>query len=537
MHLEAFGLAANPFGIAPGLNFLYRSRAFEESIAHLVYGLDSAEALVMITGPIGTGKTMAVQSFLEHLGNRFATALITNTAVDAKELLKLILDDLHVAVPPGADKSDLLILFKQFVLDLGHDGRRLVVVIDEAQNLARDVLEEIRLLTNLGQGAQQPVQVVLVGQPELERIVSRPDLAQLRQRIRVHYQLAPLSRGELEEYVDHRMTVAGGSAGSFTNSALDRVYELSGGVPRVVNSICGDALLSAFVAGRKRIDRDDIEPAGLAAVESDAPRNSPMPRAEETVMAVPRRAPAPATEAGGDDGAPRRRGGGTEDRRAIRPAKVVASRRRRWGVVTTVLLALIAVLAVAAGTGLLPALTGREQVRRPAALDPSRVAKTAPEPAAPTSGDAGGVADAQIAAQPDDAEVQVAGQPEDSATARPAATGNTEVWAPAEADTRSPQAAIRDAPPEAAAEAPGDWFIHVSSFRTSGQAQAVVSGFIAGGQAALVREQQVREALWHRVYLGPFASHDAAVHQANVYRDAGRITYYKVLQLAAEAGS
>ncbi|MBK8019081.1 MAG: AAA family ATPase [Betaproteobacteria bacterium] len=152
MFLREFGLAVHPFGISPRLDFLYKSGAFEESIAHLVYGLDSNEAIIMITGAIGTGKTMAIQSFLSHLGDRYLTALVTNTSVDAKELLKLVLEDLGVPVEPGADKSDLLIAFKKFLIASGRDGKRLIVVIDEAQNLSREALEEIRLLTNLGQG-------------------------------------------------------------------------------------------------------------------------------------------------------------------------------------------------------------------------------------------------------------------------------------------------------------------------------------------------------------------------------------------------
>src|SRR5512145_2572914 len=144
MYLEHFGLTVSPFGISPRLDFLYKSGAFEESMAHLVYGLDSSEAIVMITGAIGTGKTMAVQSFLSYLGDRYMSALVTNTCVDGRELLKLILDDLGAPFDAGADKSDLLIAFKKFLIEAGREGKRIVIVIDEAQNLARGVLEEIR---------------------------------------------------------------------------------------------------------------------------------------------------------------------------------------------------------------------------------------------------------------------------------------------------------------------------------------------------------------------------------------------------------
>ena len=189
MYLEHFNLSVSPFGISPRLDFLYKSGAFEEGMAHLLYGLESREALVMITGAIGTGKTMAIQSFLSSLGDGYVSALVTNTTVDGRELLKLILDDLGAPIDRGADKSDLLIAFKQFMIDEGRQGRRIIIIIDEAQNLASGVLEEIRLLTNLGQGEDQPVQIILVGQPELAATVDRPDLAQLKQRIRVHCRL------------------------------------------------------------------------------------------------------------------------------------------------------------------------------------------------------------------------------------------------------------------------------------------------------------------------------------------------------------
>ncbi len=295
MFLPEFGLAMQPFGISPRLEFLYKSGAFEESIAHLVYGLDNSEAIVMITGAIGTGKTMAIQSFLSYLGDRYVSALVTNTSVDSKELLKLVLEDLGHQAAPGSDKSDLLIAFKNLLVATGREGKRIVIVIDEAQNLSREVLEEVRLLTNLGQGDEQPVQIILVGQPELETAVQRPDLAQLKQRIRVHYKLAPLSRTELQQYVDHRMTVAGGEAGVFTSGALDRVYSLSGGVPRVVNTLCGEALLSAYVAGRRKVEAVDLvdqadkaDPVMPRADVAPAPVAKPVPEIPRREMAVRR---------------------------------------------------------------------------------------------------------------------------------------------------------------------------------------------------------------------------------------------------------
>jgi type II secretory pathway predicted ATPase ExeA/cell division septation protein DedD len=281
MFLDHFQLTVNPFGLSPKLDFLYRSGAFEESMAHLIYGLENSEAIVMITGAIGTGKSMAIQSFLTHLSSSFEFALVTNTRVSSIEFLKLVLEDLGIDIPPNSDKSDLLIKFKDFLHETFKRGGRVLIVVDEAQNLDVDVLEEVRLMTNLGQGDLQPVQVILLGQPELCETVSKPELAQLRQRIRVHYKLATLSLDELEGYVDHRMTTAGGQAGVFSKKALGLIYKYSGGVPRLVNSLCGNALLAAFVAERHKVLPEDVSvdeiPALVDLTKASAPASEGAP--------------------------------------------------------------------------------------------------------------------------------------------------------------------------------------------------------------------------------------------------------------------
>ncbi|MBK7048537.1 MAG: AAA family ATPase [bacterium] len=219
-------------------------------------------------------------------------------------MLKLILEDLDLTQPADADKSDLLIAFKHFLIATSRQGKRVVIVIDEAQNLSREVLEEVRLLTNLGQGQEQPVQIILVGQPELEATIERQDLAQLRQRIRVHCRLAPLDRRELEEYVNHRMKVAGGAAGSFSGASLDGIFRKSGGVPRVVNTLCDRALLSAFVAGRKRVDVADLDD-GAGAAAPDAAKHG---QGEELPSGVAIRG----RGTGAGHGSPQGVGGGSE---------------------------------------------------------------------------------------------------------------------------------------------------------------------------------------------------------------------------------
>ncbi len=530
MYREHFGLTIAPFGISPRLDFIYASSAFSESKAHLVYGLESNEAIVMITGAIGTGKTMTVQSFLSQLGERHMTALVTNTSVDAKELLKLILDDLDAPLSREADKSDLLIALKQMIIEQGREGRRVIIIIDEAQNLAPGVLEEIRLLTNLGQGDQQPVQVILVGQPELEHIVARPELAQLRQRIRVHYRLVPLTRQELGEYVDHRMVVAGGRAGTFTAGALDRVFALSSGVPRVVNTLCNDALLAAFVAGHAKVEAQDVEatdgaptpvilkpetqPAVAAAEASVAPsEGAATPR-----MAVKREAKAVI------DGAPDRRPDGE------------GRSRRGWLLVPLLLVA--AAVAVLASTGRFDSLLGRHA---PSANTPE-VADPAPAKLAVKDSLAVAASDSNAAAAPAKADSTAAAGATPTVANEAVGPTQPESAAPSSAVTPSMDADKTAVPTAAAVVSPatvpdstGPWFIHVSSYKTQDEAAKVAARFTGAGHEAMVREQMVNNSTWFRVYLGPYGERKAAVKLAEEMRGNGTITYYQVQRLEAVA--
>ena len=286
MYHNHFGLRTSPFGLSPRLNFVFRSGAFEENMVHLVYGLENSEAITMITGPVGSGKTLAIQSFLDKLGSQYSFALVTNTQVNSIELLKLILEDLDIPTPIGCDKSDLLILFKNYLFEEHSNSRRVLIVIDEAQNLAPDSLEEVRLLTNIGQGDYQPVQIVLVGQPELEPLINSTGLSQLRQRIRVHYRLTPLLADEIGDYLKYRMEVAGCKVRVFSTGAVSRIFQFSNGIPRLVNALANAALLSAFVDGRMEVKSKDIVPeeAGISVDQDFArelaqvvPKSSSMP--------------------------------------------------------------------------------------------------------------------------------------------------------------------------------------------------------------------------------------------------------------------
>lgn len=522
MYLEHFGMRVNPFGISPRLDFLYKSRAFEEGMSHLVYGLENNEAIVMITGAIGTGKTMAVQSFMSRLGDRYRSALITNTSVDGRELLKLILDDLECPQPAQADKSDLLIAFKQVLIAAGKQGKRIIVVIDEAQNLSRAVLEEVRLLTNLGQGEEQPVQIILVGQPELEAAVNRPDLEQLRQRIRVHCRLAPLTRGELGEYVDHRVQVAGGNPGLFGRPVLDSIYKRSNGVPRVVNTLCEQALLAAYVAGRNH-----VEPADLDSEESVSRQAEPL--AAEMPFASSR--PSPPAHVTPERMAERRPAARPDRRSRGRSGRIPGQSSRRGTAYVTAAAIVVAVLligwkwqelrALVPGSGGAepPGSTNLPLAPHVTAMAPLLEIET-PLPEAATA-----ASDSAANAGPSPNRDMVVARPDSNlpSVSRAPATGE-------------PAASTHDAesvggPEAAVASSEVVCYLHVSSFRTAPHAEAVAAAFVAAGQGARVRAQMVRDANWYRVYLGPFNGHDEAVRRAGELRDAGKITYYKVIRL------
>jgi len=504
MYLEHFGLNVAPFGLSHKLSFLYQSEAFQESMAHLLYGLDNREPIILITGPIGSGKTMALQSFLNNLGERYSFALVTNTKVTAVELLKLVLDDLGVDLPVGADKSDLLILLKDFLIRAGHDGRKILVVIDEAQDLSGDVLEEIRLLTNLGQGEEQPVQIVLAGQPELEVMVERPELAQLRQRIRVHYVVDPLTRREVEGYVNHRMRVAGCANAVFTTGALDRIHRLSGGIPRLVNTYSADGLLAAYVAGHAKVEAEDV--GTTDGGRAQAPAAAVVPAAPE---------PAAGPGAAGQRTPPLRQ-------------PIMAERQHRRGSARPVWWTVAVVVTAAAAlylTGGLDTLRGTVAgwlardggTGGPLAL--TGVSAASPLPATTESGQGA------PAVRPAPADSSA------GAGADAAAGGSVEL--PAAATTAA--ADSTDGAPEPGGPS-GRFFVHISSFRTPDRARTYVERWERDGVPAEFEESTVRDAEWFRVYLGPFPSRARALAVADSLKEAHDITYLRIVDRTPETG-
>jgi general secretion pathway protein A len=255
MYLSFFGLNEKPFAITPDPRYLYLSERHAEALAHLLYGINEAGGFVQLTGEVGTGKTTIIRSLLSQTPKHAHIALILNPRMTAPEFLRTICEELALEIPWGSvgSQKDLVDILNRYLLRAHSEGRRIVLVVDEAQNLAPDVLEQVRLLTNLETNTQKLLQIILIGQPELRELLARTELRQLAQRITGRYHLAPLSRAESEAYVLHRLRVAGATSDVFTSGALAEVFGLSGGVPRVINVICDRALLGAYTQDRHRV--------------------------------------------------------------------------------------------------------------------------------------------------------------------------------------------------------------------------------------------------------------------------------------------
>lgn len=252
MYASFFGLNEKPFSITPDPRYLFLSERHAEALAHLVYGINEAGGFIQLTGEVGTGKTTVVRSLLAQAPKHAEIALILNPRMTPSEFLLAICEELGIGVAAESESSlkDLVDLLSFHLLKAHAEGKRIVLVVDEAQNLAPEVLEQVRLLTNLETETQKLLQIILIGQPELRELLGRVELRQLAQRITGRYHLAPLSGDEAAAYVRHRLRVAGSTREIFSNGALREIQRLSGGVPRLINIIADRALLGAFTEDR-----------------------------------------------------------------------------------------------------------------------------------------------------------------------------------------------------------------------------------------------------------------------------------------------
>jgi len=248
MYASFFGLSEKPFAITPDPRYLFMSERHAEALAHLLYGITEAGGFIQLTGEVGTGKTTIVRSLLERMPGHADVAVILNPQLTPLQFVLAICEELGIFVrDEDADSiKDLVDILNKRLLEAHAKGRRVVVIVDEAQNLSPETLEQVRLLTNLETASQKLLQIILIGQPELRDVLSRVELRQLAQRITGRYHLSPLSREETGAYINHRLRVAGCTMEVFSKAALREVHRLSGGVPRIINVICDRALLGAF---------------------------------------------------------------------------------------------------------------------------------------------------------------------------------------------------------------------------------------------------------------------------------------------------
>ena len=255
MYLSFFGLNDKPFAITPDPRYLFLSERHSEALAHLVYGINEAGGFIQLTGEVGTGKTTTIRSLLAQIPKNAEVALILNPRVSATEFLLTICEELGIGVPDASVGSvkDLVDILNAYLLRAHAKGQRVVVVVDEAHQLEPEVLEQVRLLTNLETATQKLLQIILIGQPELRELLDRNDLRQLAQRITGRYHLNPLSKDETAAYVRHRLRVAGSTSDIFAPMALLELHRLAGGVPRLINIIADRALLGAYTQDRHRI--------------------------------------------------------------------------------------------------------------------------------------------------------------------------------------------------------------------------------------------------------------------------------------------
>jgi general secretion pathway protein A len=275
MYKKFFGLRQEPFSIAPDPRYLFMSERHREALAHLLYGVRSGGGFVLLTGEIGAGKTTVCRCFLEQVPRRSNVAYIFNPRQTAEELLESIREDFHIPreIEPGRvlTARDHVAALNEFLLRTHGVGQNNVLIIDEAQSLSAEVLEQLRLLTNLETNERKLLQIILIGQPELRDMLARPELEQLAQRVIARYHLDALTPRETAQYIHHRLNVAGlTGALPFDAASVQRIHALSRGVPRRINLLCDRALLGAYASGKPQVDVAIVDKAA-AEVKGEMP--------------------------------------------------------------------------------------------------------------------------------------------------------------------------------------------------------------------------------------------------------------------------
>ena len=276
MYASFFGLKETPFNLTPDTRYLFLSHQHRDALNYLLYGIHERKGFIVLTGGIGTGKTTLCRTLLAHFDNRVDTALIFNSFMSELEILETACRDFKVTLNGHRQTTKGYIdALSEFLLTNFTAGRTSVLIIDEAQNLSAAALEQIRMISNLETEREKLIQIVLIGQPELRDLLTSPSLRQLNERITVRYDLTPLDRRDIREYIMHRIQVAGGSDSlTFSNGALKQVFRYSGGIPRRINALCDRAILIAYTRGKTVIRKQTIRAAvrDMQGLETRGPR-------------------------------------------------------------------------------------------------------------------------------------------------------------------------------------------------------------------------------------------------------------------------
>lgn len=258
MYNEYYGLVRAPFEMTPDPSFLYLGEAHREGLATLVYAVNSGKGFVMLTGEVGTGKTTLLHALLAQLDTKTNSAFIFNPRLDPLGFFRVLFDELDVG-PPCDSKAEYLLALNHYLIEKLAANERVLLIVDEAQNLSTEMLEEIRLLSNLETPTSKLIQIMLVGQPELQELIDQPELRQLRQRISLRHHLRPFDESEISEYVNGRLQKAGYTGrGIFKKKALKELFRISEGTPRLINNLCDGALLLGYARQQTSLGPDAI---------------------------------------------------------------------------------------------------------------------------------------------------------------------------------------------------------------------------------------------------------------------------------------
>jgi type II secretory pathway predicted ATPase ExeA/cell division septation protein DedD len=520
MYFQHFGLRSDPFPLTPRLHLLFQSRSHEETMAHLVYGIEQEESILLITGGIGTGKTLALQNLISQLSGVLEPVLINVTQFSWPELVRYILHEMDGAPDPRHSLADLLHQLKGTLQERARAGRRVLLIIDEAQHLDVEALEGLRLLLNIGTSDRPALQLILTGQLALEDTIARRDLAQLGQRIRVRYRLEPLSRREVEEYIDHRIQVVGGRAGLFDERALDRIWSLSGGIPRVVNILASRALLAAYVARQDRVQPhhvreedlpplSDADPGGPVTASDGAGEDPPKTPAGPQVAgaAFPTEeslAARPAVPPPDEPSPSRAHEAAPRPRRAAR-AEGGGGRGRR---VVLVLVPLVLLLGAAGLAWQLDVASLRTRLTTP--LPDTADSTPARDPALVGAGDGGedGEDGTTVAQRETPVDVGASGRANDA-----------------------PRSDVDAGTGPAAPAVPASSFVaHLASFQDATLASSYQEFLERAGARAFSRTVTVDGKAWVRVFVGPFSSTEQAWSRVDALVRDGLADYAEVVE-------